>query len=126
MTNTGMFAPIKKSIEKLSNMIVFSSEFTSAIVQFNIIQIVEDEDEAGLALAGEGDIIDNALSRRAVTVTVAALEKQLSKIFLFFSSFSVTRLLAAITFNGSSFIKSARRIQISTGNPLAPLLAALI
>ena len=55
---------------------------------------MEDEDEAGLALAGEGDIIDNALSRRAVAVTVAALEKQLSKIFLFFSSFSVTRLLA--------------------------------
>ena len=67
------------------------------------MQILDDSLVDIAAFAGDGDTIVNAKMRKAANENDAAFVKQLSKSFLFFSSFSVIKLLAAITSNLSTF-----------------------
>ena len=55
MTNAGILKTAKQLIQKLWKYIGFSAEFISAVIQFNIIQIIgnciaEEEDEENAIL----------------------------------------------------------------------------
>ncbi len=78
MTNTDILKTVKQFFQKLRKHIGFSTEFVSAIIQFNIIQILEDSNGDIAAFAGEGDTMEDAPMIKAAAATDAAFVKQLS------------------------------------------------